>query len=168
MERIEFSLSKGKIFNRSQKVPFWIGLIFGCLFLLICFFIILIDDLTFTDIVAITICSLFVCVGIIFSLYQLIQQVQLKNKISLWIKDAVELSATAIYDKSMNFGILGTLPSIIVSFSYQDKTYRKKSFGGKRRLDRLLQKYINKKIKILYSPTYDEVLILKDDKISLA
>ena len=107
-----------------------------------------------------------VCFPIIFSAYHLIKQNKLKKKVDLWSKDAVELSAS-MKSQSSNVGMLLSKPTIIVEFSYQGKRYEKEIFNGKKKF-MIVNQYINKKVKILYSPTYDEVLILKDDKISLA
>ena len=167
MERIEFSLSKGRLFRKSDFVLATILFVAGILLILgliLSFFL----DLSNYE----RICVIFGgCVlsipSFALSLSQLFHQKKLRKMINIWIDDALELDARVIYGGSINYGLSGTRPLIVVKFSYQDKIYEKKSFDGKKKSDIILNKYINKKIKILYSPTYDEVLILKDDKISL-
>ena len=166
MKRIDFSLSNGKIYHKSLLSICWIALVSGSLAIVVLFACMLAYEMTPSEKVGFGSLGFVVCFPIIFSAYHLIKQNKLKKKVDLWSKDAVELSAS-MKSQSSNVGMLLSKPTIIVEFSYQGKRYEKEIFNGKKKF-MIVNQYINKKVKILYSPTYDEVLILKDDKISLA
>jgi hypothetical protein len=106
-------------------------------------------------------------VGILFFLcggIMLLRDVLLKRKIRLWLQDAVELKA-----HSQKFDTQASFPTfnfcyikIFISFSYNHKKMSRysgdKSHSG---YDTVFYKYADKDIDILYSPKYDEVMILK-------
>lgn len=91
---------------------------------------------------------------------------KLKTKISMWLTDAVKLRA---YSKKIGENRLGFQPKAIkiqVKFKFNGKTYTREStangFGGWKGYLGTFKKYADREISILYSPKYDEVLILKD------
>ena len=74
------------------------------------------------------------------------------------ITDALEITTTAkFYDKDTNFGRQYKGIKISVSFHYNKKKIQKHSV-----FDMIFERYLDKEIKILYSPTYDEVLIVRE------
>ena len=74
------------------------------------------------------------------------------------IKDSIEIITTAkFYDKDTNFGRQYKGIKISVSFHYNKKKIQKHSV-----FDMIFERYLDKEIKILYSPTYDEVLIVRE------
>jgi len=101
-------------------------------------------------------------------LWLLIRNKKLKQEITLWLEDAVELKA---YSKR-----IGTLtPSLFiikyaiiqVDFIFNDVKYSRISTGWSRNFKGYryaFAKYADREINILYSPKYDQVLILKDKK----
>lgn len=103
-------------------------------------------------------------------LFLIIRNEKIRKHILVWIDDAVELSA---YCK--NIGVkhwIGIqLTKLQVEFNINGVTYvrttdieRRSLFNFGRPLGFLasMSKYADKSIKILYSPKYDEVMILKD------
>ena len=107
----------------------------------------------------------FALISICFFL--IIKNNKLKRRIYLYLEDAVQLSA---YSKSID-ALYGRLRfyngvKIKISFIFQGKNYIKISGNPNKDnfengYDRVFIKYCDKKIDILYSPRYDEVMILK-------
>ena len=98
-------------------------------------------------------------------LFIVLKHNQTKKIISLWLNDTVELDAYSHrIDES---GILLKATKIQVNFMYKGRVYTREStakvFGGQKGCTCTFNKYANKKVRILYSPKYDEVLILKQN-----
>ena len=73
------------------------------------------------------------------------------------LSDANEIITVAKFcDKDTNWGLSYKGIKILVSFKYQNKKVRKRSV-----YDRCFERYIDKEVRILYSHTYDEVLLCK-------
>ena len=95
-----------------------------------------------------------------FGFYGLIRDLFIRSKIKLWQADAVKLSAKT---NEADFDYSRFCVAIAVRFEYHDKKMRKVSGRhGHLNYDPVFLKYRNRKINILYSPKYDEVMILKD------
>ena len=120
--------------------------------------------------VVVVICLLFVIFGgmtVIF-LYILNKNNKLKKEIKIYLQDAVLLESQteevggAIYRRFYD----GT--KIRICFRYNEKVITKESGNPKKAgrinngYDKVFWKYINRKIYILYSPQYDQVMFLKD------
>ena len=76
------------------------------------------------------------------------------------LSDAIEIiTVTKFFDKDTNRGFSYRGIKISVSFRYQNKTVRKHSI-----YDLCFRRYVDKEVRILYSPTYDEVLLCKESK----
>ena len=76
------------------------------------------------------------------------------------LSDAIEIITVAhFFDKDTNRGFSYQGIKISVSFHYQNKKMRKHSI-----YDMCFSRYIDKEVRILYSPTYDEVLLCKENK----
>lgn len=95
-----------------------------------------------------------------------VKDYKLKKRVSLWLDDAVETKA---YSKQTGEQKLPFLPkgiTIQVKFEIEGKKYVRDSgikvFGGGKGYLATFKKYADREINILYSPKYDEVLILKD------
>lgn len=100
----------------------------------------------------------------IFLLYLIISDKKLKNKILLWANDAIELKA---YSKTIGkeFNMQPTLYyQIAVSFVVNGTKHTKTSGEGSdsKKHHKIFSQYADREINILYSPKYDEVLVLKD------
>ena len=100
-------------------------------------------------------------VGLLFvfaGIYALIGDLFIKSKIKLWQADAVKLSAKTYEADYSRFCV-----AIAVRFEYHDKKIRKVSGRhGHLNYDPVFLNYCDRRISILYSPKYDEVMILKD------
>lgn len=104
---------------------------------------------------------------IILFIHILIKDKKLKNEIKLWINDVIEVTA---YSKTIDvWQPVFYMPKerkIEVRFHLDKMLYTRistgKAVGGKKGYARFYNKYADRKIRILYSPKYDKVLILKD------
>ena len=101
------------------------------------------------------------------AIYIKVKNDRLKKKILLWLEDAIE---TIAYSKKIGENRVGLPPKatkIRVRFAINGVTYKREStakiVGGQRGYLGTYNKYANREIRILYSPKYDEVLILKDN-----
>lgn len=85
----------------------------------------------------------------------------IRRKVSLWVQDAVELPATSVYVATQKLAVISFganhMIKVSIRFKFDGKTKRQMSI-----FDSVFRKYCDREIKILYSPTYDQVLILKD------
>lgn len=111
--------------------------------------------------------------GIVFvlclalSLFFLIRRAMLKKKMMLWRQDAVYLTA-----HSKTLGVKNNPPAlpayaIEIDFVYNERLIIKRSGNPekpKSGYDPIFGHYANREIKILYSPSYDQVMILKDKR----
>lgn len=107
--------------------------------------------------------------------YILIYQIKLRSKIKEWTKDAIELKARSKIVDSIIDGAVFKKYKIKVSFQYNGRVIVKESGIGKNGTiiwgslssgyDIRYRKYSDREIWILYSPKYDEVLLLKDKSI---
>lgn len=116
-------------------------------------------------------CSILLGIALAIIGFILLKNFNLKKKILLWLKDAVELTAeTIVLDSFKTFGHPFAETKLLVKFVYKRETITRTS-EDKTKKDhwykrngyfKVLSKYGNKTIKILYSPFYDQVLILKN------
>ena len=121
----------------------------------------------------ITLLILFVLVLLILPilfLFLIIKNEKIRKQVNLWLNDAIKVKAVSKEaGRKYQFGILyvklqvdfdvGEMHYTKYSESLNDKTTKE---GG---YYLIWKKYVNKQIDILYSPKYDQVLILKDNKI---
>ena len=113
---------------------------------------------------------------LIASVWIVIVHGKIMKQIAEWQLDAVELEAKCIkaygfttllngHPSSMSVPKLGTA-KIEVSFIYKEKAVKKvsgdpnKQYNALNGYDKIFAKYENKRLRILYSPKYDEVMIL--------
>ena len=105
--------------------------------------------------------------GILFSgtaLYLIVKNYINCKNCKKWAQDAIELYATSVGIKKAHFAFSNIgLRKLKVSFKYNKKKYVKYS-GTKQTngYDRVFLKYSDAQINILYSPQFDEVMIIKD------
>lgn len=105
--------------------------------------------------------------GILFSgtaLYLIVKNYINCKNCKKWAQDAIELNATSVGIKKAYFAFSNIgLRKLKVSFKYNKKKYVKYS-GTKQTngYDRVFLKYSDTQITILYSPQFDEVMIIKD------
>ena len=99
----------------------------------------------------------------------LIKNEKKRREVNLWLKDAIEVEA---YSKSIGtIKQLGIIECVKIQVDFyiggthycrvsDSNIYKEKNFDGGYYY--LWSKYTNRKIKILYSPKYDQVMVLKD------
>ncbi|MDE7182484.1 MAG: hypothetical protein K2O41_05595 [Clostridia bacterium] len=117
--------------------------------------------------------SIAFCVLPILSLFLFLHNEKSRKKIILWLQDAVELKAfceTLLTNYYCAVDELFAKPASVkirVRFKYKDKRYSRdsgyKDKNGyyKNDYQRVWVRYADKYIRILYSPKYDEVIVLK-------
>lgn len=167
LENIDVSLSLGQLIYGRKWIPvicfFLMGTIFPILSLIMCFLPMDWDSVMLTTIVLLNLFSLLI---LILPVYIIIKDRWIKKQVKLWMQDAVKLDAhsKAIDEHRTLFGMKGS--RIQVTFEMNGTNYvlnsTVKMFGGQYACLTSFTKYANRKINILYSPKYDEVMILKD------
>lgn len=100
---------------------------------------------------------------IIMGVYFLIKNNLLKRKMRIWMEDAVELYAYSEEISRFWMPMHPTATKIRVKFQWEGRNYVRTSGNGKRKAyQKVFTKYANRYIRILYSPKYDQIMILKD------
>ena len=164
--KIQSSLSYGKVFYGKSEYVLYIFL-----FLLIMapmttigiIILVLLGEMQFTHEVMNSIIFLNCFWALVFGviLWRIIHNNKLKKKIELWLEDAVFINASA---KRLDLmGVTYKPYQIEVSFTFKGVKYKYISRAGNWVVG--YYKFFNepaKDLKILYSPKYEEVLILKD------
>ena len=164
--KIKSSLKYGKVFLGKKKIPLYLilfaSLLFPCITIGILFSHCLgVFNLTPSMNFPLIFWNIFslVVLGLIF--WRIIYNHRLLNKIQMWIKDAVLISAKA---KRLDLIDRKYKPyQIEVSFPFEKKIQKHMSRAGNFAIG--YYKFIvekEKKIEILYSPKYNEVLILEE------
>ena len=100
---------------------------------------------------------------ILISAIWLIKNNLLKRKMRIWMEDAVELYAYSEEISRFWMPMHPTATKIRVKFQWEGRNYVRTSGNGKRKAyQKVFTKYANRYIRILYSPKYDQIMILKD------
>lgn len=159
MDRIVATLKYGKIF-RKGLIFLWIMLLFGLFFFTFSFTFLFGEDKSIIGFIGANLCF---CIFSGSALYLLIKNDINVKSCKKWLNDAVELYAKSNGIKKTHFAFtdIGMI-KLKVSFEYNGNKIEKYS-GSKQNngFDRVFSNYSDKQIKIMYSPKYDEVMILK-------
>ena len=100
---------------------------------------------------------------ILISAIWLIKNNLLKRKMRIWMEDAVELYAYSEELSKIGMLLQVSETKIRVKFQWEGRNYVRISGNGKRKAyQKVFTKYANRYIRILYSPKYDQIMILKD------
>ncbi len=175
LNKIDASLKQGQLFTGKWSLFFYLLISFcalvpsgSILYLLLVFFKVEVFD---SETIIVLTCSSTICLLIILGTsYVLHRNYKLKKKILLWLEDAIELTAqTTTLDRFRTLGHLVAETKLQVEFYYDgikkmQSSYddTKKDYWFKRNgYFKVLSKYADKSINILYSPKYEQVLILK-------
>jgi len=162
------SLSQGKFLDKKQLYILYLGMIAFLLFPLITIIMQFIPQIEWDSQIIITMVGSDMMFLFFLSIYAFVlkKNNQLRKKIIIWLEDAIEINA---YSKKIGENRLGFQPKAVkiqVTFMLNGKTYIREStvkvFGGEKGYLGTYKKYADREIRILYSPKYDEVLILKD------
>lgn len=159
--QIESSLLYGGIATKKQ-VALVIFAITISLLLTLAIIIIIAYERDFDSIYYIIVPIVFV-VGFLIIL---IDMISIRHKINVWLADAVELCGDCSYSVDDLKKSDGTC-KIAITFEYDGKTLVRTSGSqnyhpltwARDGYQKIFRKYVGKKIKILYSPTYDEIMI---------
>lgn len=172
ISKVSATLEKGRIFSKGILALIYIG---DVSFIYVFFVGLLMSITSFLGNnipigVLLLACSLLLC-GIFISSFTflIVRDKKLKKEIKIYLQDAVILEAhtedigsLSIYRRFYD-GV-----KIRVEFRYDGKVITKESGDPKRAgkiihgYDKVFWKYANRKINILYSPQYDQVMFLKD------
>jgi hypothetical protein len=169
---IAVSLQYGRLLSKAVIVFFYFFIVISLFFTAFVVFLCVFEGL---------ICILLGIVPCLFfsvAIYFLIYDKKLKSKIKIWFKDMIMLEATtktvAQY-KDFPFSIgADNKKKIKVIFKFNGKTitkisgepgYTEEKYNTRSGYDSIFRKYADKKVSILYSEKYDQVLILNRPKI---
>ena len=175
LNRIDASLKYGQFFTGKWLMFFYLLIAFCSVIpisTLVFLFLVLYGIEAFdADTIIVFVGSNLISFLIIFgAIYVLYKNNKLKKKIILWLNDAVYLKAqTTTLDRFRTFGHPVAETKLQVEFyiynyrkictsedkSKKDHWYRRNGFF------KILSKYADKTISIMYSPKYDQVMILK-------
>ncbi|MBQ4049755.1 MAG: hypothetical protein IJD07_03775 [Clostridia bacterium] len=172
-KNIDVSLKEGKVFKRQDWIITY-SLFVSCLMLpicgVVCFLLSIygIENFANEDLFVLTCSSiimLFLVVGIVFVL---VQKGRLRKKIYLCFDDAVELYAKTVAIDRIYYPIRPAT-KLMVTFYYNKRRHTLYSGDPNKNYYiiknngyyKILERYADKKVKILYSPKYDEVFFLK-------
>lgn len=160
---IDASLEYG--WNYSKKLMVWIYICFfmGILFPLISLGVFFTEPASDDDIILVIAMNIVGGVVLVFFGALLLYKMLLNKKMKEWITDAIEMHAYA--QKLDDRRLILKATKIQVKFCLQKKWYTKVSGNGKwyrQGYSTIFTKYADRKINILYSPKYDQVMILKD------
>lgn len=169
ISNIDVSLSKGKLLNRGQLILPCICIACCCICILITLIMAFIPQIEWDVSLAVTLGLVDVISVSLLSvmLFILVKNNKLVNNIKLWLQDAVELEAYSKKIGEVRSGMFSSLSTKIqVRFSVDGKVYKRESSakitGIPQGYTSWFNKYADREVKILYSPKYEEVLILKD------
>ncbi len=171
---IDVSLTYGKYFSGKWLIFLYFGLILNFIIpcsaitVLIVYLILKIPLTEDPFIIPFLYCSIVFLFFALYFLFLILNNKKLKKDIALWIGDSVQVRAqSTLLDKFKVLGQPIAEVKIKVSFYINKRCFVKESGDGKKRnriYQKALAKYADREISILYSPKYDQVLILKDDK----
>ena len=184
LTRINASLKYGKYFTGKFLTFYYSAFIFELFIFILTIILIILAPFNFEIydfLMPISVGCLIGLIGTLGMLYIILKNARLTKRIKEWLKDAVEIDAYCKYID--NFKVMGqpTQIKIQVEFKYNGKKIKKLSgderynegnssmnlinkYSTKTGYDWFFKKFADRQIKILYSPKYDQVLLLNDKK----
>ena len=180
ISQIEASLSQGRLFQKKWLVAIYtfiavavLSILFGVILIIANYVFDMGEELDF--IFSMVFLILFVVLLLIVLILVLIKNQKTKKLVIMWVQDAVLLKAYTkkldSFNTELPFLILPEQTLLEVHFVYSDKKQSQISkgamIGGKKQKGhhKIFSKYADKEIDILYSPKYDQVLILKAKRL---
>lgn len=167
---IDVSLSQGQLYGTKHFIVLWLSIIISSLLvaigiILLTLFCIELEwngEIFFSCVFCIIIGSGF----LISMIYCFVKDKKIKKCVSLWLEDAVKITALTNKVDEFRAGFQPLSVKICVKFNLNGLTYFRESsakcFGGKPGYLGVFKHYMDKEISILYSPKYDEILLLKE------
>ena len=158
---IEASLTYGKIWTRKQEKLIYIGII---VFLICPFYSIILCCLPelWSNEKAFLSCMLFFSffsvLGLFFCIYEINKNRKIRRLVEKWKQDSIQAIAEVNLISKQRKGFQPISDVMIeLSFIIKNKKYYRRNLKH----HKYFLKYVDKKISILFSPTYNEVMILK-------
>ncbi len=159
---IESTLTYGYNMTRWKVIMCFVGGLVNCILL----FAVAINELMEDDLGGMVV---LLASGLLFGIMGValfVIQKRIKSKIDLWLADAVELEAFCTFSNDYVRHFNGSI-KIVVEFDYEGISMNRVSgkhqyttFGSSEDgYSRFFRRYVDKKIKILYSPKYNQVMI---------
>lgn len=161
------SLSQGNILDKKQRFWGYFGIVVSLLFPIITLILLFIPQVEWDMqlISLMSVCNLGTLTFISFLAFIFIKNKKLVIKVRPWLEDAVEIKAISKKIGENRLGIQPRATKIQIKFTWNGIQHRKEStakvFGGMEGYVSWFNKYVDKEIAILYSPKYDEVMIIK-------
>lgn len=167
ISNIDVSLSRGKLFVKTDYILLSVCLFIFCLMPLLTVVFFFIPEIEWDRelIVVLIITNLlsFACMSIPIFLFA--KDKKTKSKVRIWLEDAIELKAFVNYVDEKIALLQPAATKIQVNLILDGKHFYKESSvkhsGWQPGYDKFFTKYVNKEVKIMYSPKYDEVMIIK-------
>ena len=159
ISKIAATLQYGIVFSGLLLAMLYFILCCGMALLIVPPIIAIIQKIKLTEVMIIG-SMLFGAGCLLFSGYHLLKEGVIRRKIKRWLGDAVLLRA--ISKKLLSAGIPSS-SKIQIEFVYNRKKKKQVSLPGKLlQIQTIFSRYADREIQILYSPKYDQVMILKD------
>lgn len=177
LSRIAGLLSYGSFMGDSRKkvISLTVAIVFICLFVLALAVIRLSIDFTNSSISVLSFVSGLISfiIGLsvlpIFTVFIVVKNERIRNEVELWVADSVEVTAnaTSVGTKRKYFFPATKLQIdfVINGIHYSRTSDSRKTKGNNFEggYYYIWSKYADRKVKILYSLKYDQVMVLKDD-----
>ncbi len=164
---IDISLSQGQLYSRKHFIVLWLALISSSLLIVLGIISLVLSCIEW-DREILFVAILCILIGIAFLVvlvYCFVKDRKIKRRVIIWLEDAVKLTAMANKVDEFRAGFQLLSVKLRVEFNLNGVPHvcesSAKCFGGKPGYLGAFRRYVDKKIDILYSPKYDEVLILK-------
>ena len=174
IKQVIATLQDGAFSYESRKRILLFGII-GCVFYIIGFacliWVVLESGKNSEDMTEVIFTVVGCCIAALFlvaaTIYLIVRNEKIRTNIFNWMEDAVELRAFAQTVNVEHVSFLFPRAKLQVTFTLDGKHYKKTSGRireGKTRTgyQNYWMKFNNKNIRILYSPKYDQVILLQD------
>lgn len=168
---IDISLSQGQLYSRKHFIVLWLALISSSLLIILGIISLVLSCIEWDrEILFVAIlCTLIGIAFLVVLVYCFVKDRKIKRRVIIWLEDAVKLTATANKVDEFKAGFQPLSVKLRVEFSLSGVPHvcesSAKCFGGKPGYLGAFRRYADKKIDILYSPKYNEVLILKTTEL---
>lgn len=175
LSQVACSLSLGTVMNKTAKSFCYFSVVSSAILATVPLFVFVTPiEANTTIVTSVILCSILGTAIFAFMLYLLLKNRHKVKKFTLWLENGITLDATCrCIGENIQYDIVSVRNiKIEVKFKLDNKIIKKESTakidGVKKGYMSIFSRYENKKITIVYSPKYDEVLIVKlnDDSTS--
>lgn len=164
---VDVSLSQGQLYSSKHIIVLRLALISASLLIIAGIMSLVLSCIEWDKeiFVSAILCTLMGIGFLSVLIYCFAKDKKIKKQVVTWLSDAVKTTAISSKVGEYRAGLQPSSVKIRVEFSLNGLTYSREStaacFGGKPGYLGAFKPYTDRKIKILYSPKYDEILILK-------